>query len=94
MYLSIYFYLWNFDFFFFFAKKNSKFINITQFHSFLHLFFFLALILVVHCSSDKSFEDVIYPKGDHDAVTISKRDLELLEPETFINDTIIDFYIL
>ncbi|PRQ24312.1 putative Ulp1 peptidase [Rosa chinensis] len=44
--------------------------------------------------SDKPFEDVIYPKGDPDAVTISKRDLELLEPETFINDTIIDFYIL
>ncbi|KAL6218338.1 hypothetical protein ACLB2K_011552 [Fragaria x ananassa] len=48
----------------------------------------------VKFDSDKSFEDVIYPKGDHDAVTISKRDLELLEPETFINDTIIDFYIL
>lgn len=40
-----------------------------------------------------SFEDVIYPKGDPDAVAISKRDIELLQPDTFINDTIIDFYI-
>ncbi|KAJ0964332.1 hypothetical protein J5N97_029454 [Dioscorea zingiberensis] len=39
------------------------------------------------------FEDVIYPKGDPDAVSISKRDIELLQPDTFINDTIIDFYI-
>ncbi|KAK9097163.1 hypothetical protein Sjap_022660 [Stephania japonica] len=42
---------------------------------------------------DKPFEDVIYPKGDPDAVSISMRDVELLQPETFINDTIIDFYI-
>ncbi|OVA10483.1 Peptidase C48 [Macleaya cordata] len=42
---------------------------------------------------DEPFEDVIYPQGDPDAVSISKRDVELLEPETFINDTIIDFYI-
>lgn len=39
------------------------------------------------------FEEVIYPKGDPDAVSISKRDIELLEPDTFVNDTIIDFYI-
>ncbi|XP_022744686.1 probable ubiquitin-like-specific protease 2A isoform X2 [Durio zibethinus] len=39
------------------------------------------------------FEEVIYPKGDPDAISISKRDVELLEPETFINDTIVDFYI-
>ncbi|KAG8500399.1 hypothetical protein CXB51_004270 [Gossypium anomalum] len=39
------------------------------------------------------FEEVIYPKGDPDAISISKRDVELLCPETFINDTIIDFYI-
>ncbi|OAY80939.1 putative ubiquitin-like-specific protease 2B [Ananas comosus] len=38
-------------------------------------------------------EDVIYPKGDPDAVSISKRDIDLLLPETFINDTIIDFFI-
>ncbi|KAK2659907.1 hypothetical protein Ddye_006440 [Dipteronia dyeriana] len=42
---------------------------------------------------DEPFEDVIYPKGDSDAVSISKRDVDLLQPETFINDTIIDFYI-
>lgn len=42
---------------------------------------------------DEPFEDVIYPKGDPDAVSISKRDIELLQPERFINDTIIDFYI-
>ncbi|PPD89527.1 hypothetical protein GOBAR_DD13533 [Gossypium barbadense] len=41
---------------------------------------------------DEPFEEVIYPKGDFDAVSISKRDVELLQPETFINDTIIDFY--
>ncbi|KAL9340195.1 hypothetical protein Peur_066414 [Populus x canadensis] len=42
----------------------------------------------------ETFEEVIYPKGDPDAVSISKRDVELLRPETFINDTIVDFYIL
>ncbi|KAJ0078391.1 hypothetical protein Patl1_37127 [Pistacia atlantica] len=42
---------------------------------------------------NERFEDVIYPKGDPDAVVISRRDVELLQPETFINDTIIDFYI-
>ena len=45
------------------------------------------------CSFDEPFEEVIYPKGDFDAVSISKRDVDLLQPETFINDTIIDFYI-
>uniref|UniRef100_A0A0D9WDT5 Ubiquitin-like protease family profile domain-containing protein n=1 Tax=Leersia perrieri TaxID=77586 RepID=A0A0D9WDT5_9ORYZ len=44
-------------------------------------------------SFTEDFEDVIYPKGDHDAVSISKRDVDLLLPETFVNDTIIDFYI-
>ncbi|XXG55768.1 hypothetical protein AAC387_Pa03g3364 [Persea americana] len=42
---------------------------------------------------DDPFEDVVYPKEDPDAVSISKRDIELLQPETFVNDTIIDFYI-
>lgn len=42
---------------------------------------------------DEPFEDVVYPKDDPDAVLISKRDVKLLEPDTFINDTIIDFYI-
>ncbi|WOG91556.1 hypothetical protein DCAR_0310805 [Daucus carota subsp. sativus] len=44
-------------------------------------------------SFEDSFEDVIYPKGDPDAVSISKRDVDRLEPEIFVNDTIIDFYI-
>ncbi|XP_062082613.1 probable ubiquitin-like-specific protease 2A isoform X3 [Humulus lupulus] len=42
---------------------------------------------------DEHFEEVIYPEGDPDAVIISKRDVELLQPETFINDNIIDFYV-
>ncbi|RDX60846.1 putative ubiquitin-like-specific protease 2A, partial [Mucuna pruriens] len=42
---------------------------------------------------DEAFDEVIYPKGEPDAVSISKRDIELLQPQTFINDTIIDFYI-
>ncbi|XP_057993644.1 probable ubiquitin-like-specific protease 2B isoform X2 [Hevea brasiliensis] len=42
---------------------------------------------------DEAVEDVVYPKGDSDAVSISKRDFDLLQPEKFINDTIIDFYI-
>ncbi|XP_022951342.1 probable ubiquitin-like-specific protease 2B isoform X1 [Cucurbita moschata] len=42
---------------------------------------------------DEHFEEVVYPKGDPDAVSISKRDVDLLQPETFVNDTIIDFYI-
>ncbi|XP_073287104.1 probable ubiquitin-like-specific protease 2A isoform X2 [Primulina huaijiensis] len=44
-------------------------------------------------SSDMAFEDIIYPKGDPDAVCISKKDVDLLQPMTFINDTVIDFYI-
>ncbi|XP_019059259.1 PREDICTED: probable ubiquitin-like-specific protease 2B isoform X2 [Tarenaya hassleriana] len=44
-------------------------------------------------SFDETFEDVIYPKGDPDAVSICKRDVDLLQPETFVNDTIVDFYI-
>ncbi|KAK4742639.1 hypothetical protein SAY87_000640 [Trapa incisa] len=42
---------------------------------------------------DEPFEELIYPKGDPDAVSISKRDVDLLLPEVFVNDTIIDFYI-
>ncbi|XP_073045609.1 probable ubiquitin-like-specific protease 2B isoform X2 [Primulina eburnea] len=44
-------------------------------------------------SSDMAFEGIIYPKGDPDAVCISKKDVDLLQPMTFINDTVIDFYI-
>ncbi|CAI9268954.1 unnamed protein product [Lactuca saligna] len=39
------------------------------------------------------FEEVIYPKEDVDAVSISNRDVDLLLPDTFVNDTIIDFYV-
>ncbi|XP_071732351.1 probable ubiquitin-like-specific protease 2B isoform X2 [Rutidosis leptorrhynchoides] len=42
---------------------------------------------------DRPNEEVVYPKGDADAVSISKRDFDLLLPDTFVNDTIIDFYI-
>ena len=48
---------------------------------------------IILCSFDETFDEIIYPKGDPDAVSISKRDVELLQPETFINDNIIDFYI-
>ncbi|KAM6576488.1 hypothetical protein CsatB_028325 [Cannabis sativa] len=60
-----------------------------------HLFGHSSMLSPTSCISsyDERFEDVIYPEGDPDAVIISKRDMELLEPETFINDTIIDFYI-
>ncbi|XP_070055995.1 probable ubiquitin-like-specific protease 2B isoform X4 [Nicotiana tomentosiformis] len=44
-------------------------------------------------SYGEPLEEVYYPKGDPDAVCISKRDFDLLAPETFVNDTIIDFYI-
>lgn len=37
--------------------------------------------------------DIVYPKGDHDAVTVTQNDYLLLYPEQFISDTIIDFYI-
>ncbi|XP_045831118.1 ubiquitin-like-specific protease 1D [Trifolium pratense] len=39
-------------------------------------------------------EPFVYPKGDPDAVCLTKTDVELLNPATYINDTIIDFYIL
>nr|KAJ0212017.1 hypothetical protein LSAT_V11C400227230 [Lactuca sativa] len=42
---------------------------------------------------DQPFEEVIYPKRDVDVVSISKRDVDLLLPDTFFNDTIIDFYV-
>lgn len=44
-------------------------------------------------SSEEPFHEVLYPKGDPAAISISRRDVDLLQPETFINDTIIDFYI-
>lgn len=42
---------------------------------------------------EETLEEFVFPKGDPDAVTISGRDVELLEPGIFINDTLIDFYI-
>ena len=44
-------------------------------------------------SFDEPFDEVVYPKGDPDAVSLSKRDVDLLQPDTFVNDTVIDFYI-
>lgn len=44
-------------------------------------------------SSNEPFEDLIYPDRDPDAISICSRDVEVLQPKTFINDTIIDFYI-
>ncbi|KAG8368607.1 hypothetical protein BUALT_Bualt15G0063000 [Buddleja alternifolia] len=49
--------------------------------------------MVSECSFNEPFEEIIYPEGDPDAVFISRSDIELLQPRTFINDTIIDFYI-
>lgn len=44
-------------------------------------------------SSTLTFETLVYPLGDTDAVTITSKDLEILRPMGFLNDTIIDFYI-
>ncbi|CAN6309899.1 unnamed protein product [Urochloa humidicola] len=44
-------------------------------------------------SSTDDFEEFLYPQGDPEAISISKKDAELLLPETFLNDTLIDFYI-
>jgi len=77
---------------------------LTWFFLPLHLFskYFRTILIIdeklfvcdlILCSFDEAFDEVIYPKGEPDAVSISKRDLELLQPQTFINDTIIDFYI-
>lgn len=38
------------------------------------------------------FEDITY-RGYSDSISITKRDFELLHPEKFINDGIVDFYI-
>ncbi|KAK1359169.1 putative ubiquitin-like-specific protease 2B [Heracleum sosnowskyi] len=35
---------------------------------------------------------VTFPRGDLDAVSIGWSDVQLLQPKTFINDTVIDFY--
>jgi sentrin-specific protease 7 len=36
---------------------------------------------------------LVYPEGDPDAVTITQKDIKILKPFEFLNDTIIDFYI-
>ncbi|XP_058746352.1 probable ubiquitin-like-specific protease 2A [Vicia villosa] len=43
-------------------------------------------------NSNMIFEEFVYPKGDSDAITLSKKDVDLLQPNIYINDTIIDFY--
>ncbi|XP_073392311.1 uncharacterized protein [Physcomitrium patens] len=41
----------------------------------------------------RTFETLVYPQGDPDAVTITSKDVDVLRPMGFLNDTIIDFYI-
>lgn len=43
-------------------------------------------------NSDESVRETIYPRGDPDAVSLGMREIELLQPERFVNDVIIDFY--
>lgn len=40
-----------------------------------------------------AFKVLVYPEGDPDAVTITQKDIKILKPFEFLNDTIIDFYI-
>jgi hypothetical protein len=40
----------------------------------------------------KKFEKLVYPVGDVDAVTITVKEVEILESTAFLNDNIIDFY--
>ncbi|KAK1417593.1 hypothetical protein QVD17_26723 [Tagetes erecta] len=47
----------------------------------------------VDLDSRELFEDTVYLEGDCDSIAISKRDFQLLQPEKFINDTVVDFYI-
>lgn len=47
----------------------------------------------VDLDSYESFEDITYLDGDCGSISISKSDFQLLQPEKFINDTIVDFYI-
>jgi sentrin-specific protease 7 len=39
------------------------------------------------------FQGLVYPQNDPDAVTITQKDIRILDPSEFLNDTIIDFYI-
>ncbi|XP_076932766.1 putative ubiquitin-like-specific protease 2B [Bidens hawaiensis] len=47
----------------------------------------------VDLDSYELFEDIAYLEGGCDSIAISKRDFQLLQPEKFLNDTIVDFYI-
>nr|GEU63609.1 probable ubiquitin-like-specific protease 2B isoform X1 [Tanacetum cinerariifolium] len=47
----------------------------------------------VDLDSYESFEGITYLEGECDSILISKRDFQLLQPEKFINDTIVDFYV-
>jgi sentrin-specific protease 7 len=38
-------------------------------------------------------EVLTFPRGEPDAVTITDRDIESLQPKKFLRDNIIDFYI-
>ena len=42
----------------------------------------------------ETLEEIVFPKGDSHDVTISGTDVELLEKGIFINDALIDFYII
>jgi hypothetical protein len=42
----------------------------------------------------ETLEEFVFPKGDSDDVTISGTDVELLELRIFINDALIEFYII
>lgn len=39
------------------------------------------------------FDTLVFPQDDPDAVTITRKDVEVLRPMGFLNDTIIDFYV-
>ncbi|GKE30632.1 hypothetical protein Tco_1446016 [Tanacetum coccineum] len=47
----------------------------------------------VDLDSYESFEGITYLEGECDSILISKSDFQLLQPEKFINDTIVDFYV-
>ncbi|CAI0401093.1 unnamed protein product [Linum tenue] len=61
--------------------------------SFGHICWSTSQLLASSLELDGNHKEVVYPKDDPDAVLITTRDLELLQPATFINDTIIDFYV-
>ncbi|GJR96829.1 hypothetical protein Tco_0269003 [Tanacetum coccineum] len=48
---------------------------------------------IISIDSYESFEGITYLEGECDSILICKRDFQLLQPEKFINDTIVDFYV-